>query len=155
MSAQMSTKMSTKMSARGMSGYLLDDSILVAYLKGRNGATHLIQPWTVAGEAATCQLVCGEAVEYIMGDPDFARRRTELRVLLRAITPYRLTYPMLERYAELRRTLRPRGAMIGDIDTLISATALVHDLTVVTLDSDYTRVPGLSVMLLTRNHFAH
>jgi predicted nucleic acid-binding protein len=45
--------------------------------------------------------------------------------------------------------------MIGDIDTLIAATALVHDLTVVTLDSDYTRVPGLSVMLLMRNHFAH
>jgi predicted nucleic acid-binding protein len=133
-----------------MSGYLLDNSILVAYLKGRNGALRLVQPWIVAGEAATSQLVYGEAVEYIMGDPDFARRRTELR----AITPYKLTYAILERYAELRRTLRPRGAMIGDIDTLIASTELVHDLTVVTLDNDYTRVPGLSVMLLTRNHFA-
>jgi hypothetical protein len=59
-----------------MSGYLLDNSILVASLKGRNGALHLVQPWIVAGEAATSQLVYGEAVEYIMGDPDFARRRT-------------------------------------------------------------------------------
>jgi predicted nucleic acid-binding protein len=68
---------------------------------------------------------------------------------------FKLTYAILERYAELRRTLRPRGAMIGDIDTLIASTALVHDPTVVTLDNDYTRVPGLSVMLLKRNHFAH
>jgi predicted nucleic acid-binding protein len=87
-----------------MSGYLLDNSILVAYLKGRNGAMRLIQPWIVAGEAATSQLVYGEAVEYITSDADFMRRRTELRMLLRAITPYRLTYPILERYAELRRT---------------------------------------------------
>jgi predicted nucleic acid-binding protein len=123
--------------------------------KGRHGAIDLIQPWIVAGEAATSQLVYGEAIEYIMSDANFMRRRTELRMLLRAITPYRLAYPILERYADLRRTLRPLGAMIGDIDTLIAATALVHDLTLVTLDNDYTRVPDLSVMLLTRNHVAH
>jgi len=33
---------------------------------------------------------------------------------------------------------------------LIAATALERDLTVVTTDADYTRVPGLSVMLLDR-----
>ncbi|HEX8036633.1 MAG TPA: type II toxin-antitoxin system VapC family toxin [Ktedonobacterales bacterium] len=62
-------------------------------------------------------------------------------------------YPILERFAELRRTMRkPYGpGLIGDVDTLIAATALEHGLTVVTLDSDYNRVPGLSVMLLTRN----
>src|SRR4051794_22600891 len=109
----------------------------------------LVQPWIVAREAATSQLVYGEAIEYIRSDPDFARRRTELRILLRAITPYRLTYPILERYADLRRSLRPRGAMIGDIDTLIAATALENDLTIVTLDGDFRRVTELSVMLLT------
>lgn len=47
---------------------------------------------------------------------------------------------------------KPYGpGLIGDVDTLIAATALEHGLTVVTLDSDYNRVPGLSVMLLTRN----
>lgn len=132
-----------------MSLYLLDNSILVAYLKGRHGAMQLVQPWIVAREAATSQLVYGEAIEYIRSDPDFARRRTELRILLRAITPYRLTYPILERYADLRRSLRPRGAMIGDIDTLIAATALENDLTIVTLDGDFRRVTELSVMLLT------
>ena len=40
--------------------------------------------------------------------------------------------------------------LIGDIDTLIAATAREHRLTVVTIDGDYTRVPSLSVMHLDR-----
>jgi predicted nucleic acid-binding protein len=39
--------------------------------------------------------------------------------------------------------------LIGDIDTLIAAMALEHDLTIITTDGDYTRVPGLAVQLLT------
>ena len=35
-----------------------------------------------------------------------------------------------------------------DIDTLIAATALERDLTVVTTDQDFERVPGLKVMLI-------
>ena len=65
----------------------------------------------------------------------------------------RLSYLVLERYAQLRRTLRPPHGpgLIGDIDTLIAATALVYDLTIVTTDSDYTRVPELQLMLLPRD----
>lgn len=45
----------------------------------------------------------------------------------------------------------PHGpGLIGDIDTLIAATALEHNLTVVTLDSDFTRVSGLLVLRVTR-----
>jgi predicted nucleic acid-binding protein len=39
---------------------------------------------------------------------------------------------------------------IGDIDTLIAATALGRNLTLVTSDRHFQRVPGLSVMLLHR-----
>jgi predicted nucleic acid-binding protein len=58
------------------------------------------------------------------------------------------TLAILERYADIRLSLR-RGRLIGDIDTLIAATALEHDLTVVTSDPDFQRVPNLKVMLLT------
>lgn len=45
----------------------------------------------------------------------------------------------------------PHGpGLIGDVDTLIAATALERNLTVVTLDQDFTRVPGLRVQLLER-----
>lgn len=41
--------------------------------------------------------------------------------------------------------------LIGDIDTLIAATALERNLTVVTIDADFQRVPGLNVLLLPRH----
>jgi len=135
-----------------MTRYLLDNSVLVAYLKGRPGALRRIRPWIAAQEAATSLVIYGEAIEYMKSDPEFDRRRFELRALLRTVTPYRLSYPILERYADLRRLMRtPYGSgPIGDIDTLIAATALEHNLTVVTLDGDYLRVPGLSVLRFTR-----
>jgi len=136
-----------------MKVYLLDNSVLVAYLKGRTGALRLIQPWIAARQAAMSHLVYGEAIEYMGSAPDFPQRRSGLRVLLREVTPLKLSYPILERYAELRRALRPPHGpgLIGDMDTLIAATALEHRLTVVTTDGDYTRVPSLTVMHLSRS----
>jgi predicted nucleic acid-binding protein len=136
-----------------MKVYLLDNSVLIAYLKGRVGALRLIRPWIAAQEAATSHLVYGEAIEYMRSDPEYSRRRAELRLLLREVVPLKLSYPILERYADLRRALRPRRGpgLIGDMDALIAATALEHSLTVVTTDGDYSRVPGLAVMHLPRS----
>lgn len=134
-----------------MRRYLLDNGILVAYLKGRPGAMRLIRPWILAREAATTHLIYGEAIEYLKSDAAFRRRRSELRALLREVIPYKLTYPILERYADLRRAMRRGAGLIGDVDTLIAATALAHNLTLVTLDSDFERVPGLTVMRLPRS----
>jgi predicted nucleic acid-binding protein len=52
--------------------------------------------------------------------------------------------------AEIRRKLRPPHGkgLIGDIDTLIAATALERNLTVVTTDTDFQRVSGLKILLM-------
>ena len=135
-----------------MRRYLLDSPIVTGYLKGRNVVT-LVEPWVEHNQAATSLLVYGEISEYNHGFPDFARRQSELRELLQQVYPYGLSYLILEWYAELRRMLRPPQGpgLIGDIDTLIAATALVYDLTLVTTDSDFTRVPQLQSMLLPRD----
>ena len=135
-----------------MRRYLLDSPIVTGYLKGRQVVT-LVEPWVDDDEAATSLLVYGEISEYNHSFPNFARRQTELRALLQQVYPYGLSYLILERYAELRRMLRPPHGpgLIGDIDTLIAATALVYDLTLVTTDSDFTRVPELDLMFLPRD----
>jgi predicted nucleic acid-binding protein len=127
---------------------------LAAYLQGRPGAVDLIDPWLIRHEAATSILVYGEVVEYLLGLPDFERRRRVLRRLLTDVYPYLPTYQILGRYAAIRRQLRPPhgSGLIGDLDTLIAATALRQGLIVVTTDSDFTRVPGLEVLLLDRHH---
>lgn len=133
-----------------MKHYLLDTSPLAAYLQSRAPAVHLIHPLIERHEVATSILVYAEVTEYIKGLPHFTKRHHDLRHLLREVYPYFLTYPILERYAEIRRKLRPPHGkgLIGDIDTLIAATALERNLTVVTSDTDFQRVPGLKVSLM-------
>lgn len=135
-----------------MRRYLLDTTPLAAYLHGAPQAVTLIDAWLDAGEAATSILTYGEVIEYLLGKPDFRHRKEQLRQLLGAIPPFFLTYHILERYASIRRSLRkPHGpGLIGDIDTLVAATALEANLTLVTTDQDYERVPDLFVMLLDR-----
>jgi tRNA(fMet)-specific endonuclease VapC len=132
-----------------MTGYLLDSSPITAYLLGRQGAVQLIAPWIARREAVTSVLVYGEVVEYLRSMANFAQRVGQLQQLLVHVTPHGLTYPIMERYADIRRTLRPIGQLIGDVNTLIAATALEHDLTVVTVDSDFQRVPALQAMLVS------
>lgn len=133
-----------------MRHYLLDTPALAAALLGRPGAKALVGSWILQGDAATSILVYGEVIEYIRGRTDFPQIRVQLRELLEEISPHFLTYSIMERYADIRLQLRPHGQLIGDIDTLIAATALERNLTVVTTDSDFQWVPGLQVQLLTR-----
>lgn len=130
--------------------YLLDANVLAGVFLGRRGAVALVDPWLTNREAATSILVYGEVVEYAMGFADYERRLVHLQTLLDSIYAYPVTHAIMERYAALRRTMRPSG-LIGDIDTLIAATALEHGLTVVTTDTDFTRVPDLALRVLPLN----
>ena len=134
--------------------YLLDAAPLTALLHGRVGATSLMQPWVQNDEAVTSILVYGEVVERIRPRATYATDLQGLHRLLRGIRPLVLTRPILRRYADIRLQLRPRGQLIGDVDTLIAATAIERGLTVVTIDGDFARVPGLSVMLLRRRQLS-
>ena len=131
-----------------MKQYLLDANVLGAYLQDRPGALSLARTWIHNNEATTSIVVYGELIEYLKGFPDFPRHQAALRTLLRKVRPYPLTYALLEQYADLRRAMRPPHGpgLIGDIDTIIAATALHYGLTLVTTDGDFTRVPGLSLM---------
>ena len=133
-----------------MKRYLLDTSLLAAYLQSREQAVRLIQPLIERHEVATSILVYAEVTEYMKGLPNSAKRQHDLRQLLREVYPYFLTYAILERYADLRRTLRPPQGkgLIGDIDTLIAATAIERNLTILTADRDFERVPYLKTTLV-------
>jgi predicted nucleic acid-binding protein len=135
-----------------MRRYLLDSAILAALLNNRSTAVNLTTPWIKTEEVATSILAYGEVVEYIKRLPNPAQHIASLRTLLRGIPPYFLTYQIMERYADLRRQLRPPHGpgLIGDIDTLIAATALERRLTLVTTDTDFQRIAALQVRLVPR-----
>lgn len=135
-----------------MRRYLLDTTPLTAFLKGRDLATGLIRNWVERGQAATSILVYGEITEFYRSLSEADRRQVELRRVMGQIDPLPLDYGIMKRYADIRLRLRPPhgSGLIGDIDTLIAATALEHGLTMVTADSDFQRVPDLDVMLVPR-----
>ena len=110
----------------------------------------LLHPLIARHEVATSILVYAEVTEYVQGLPNAARRQHDLRHLLREVYPYFLTYAILERYADLRRQLRPPHGtgLIGDMDTLIAATAIERNLTILTADRDFARVPHLKMKLV-------
>jgi predicted nucleic acid-binding protein len=130
---------------------------LTAYLLGRQGAVARLDTLIHNGEVATSSLVYAEAIEYFQSFPTFQQLQAVLRGILRdQVKRLYPTYAVCEQYATLRRTMRqmrgPSGSpfgLIGDIDTMIAATALAHGLTVITIDGDFTRVPGLSRQVLT------
>ena len=135
--------------------YLLDSTLLAAFLSGRKFAVDLMTPWIQNHQAATSILCYGEVIEYLKSKPEFAKHQSQLRQLLREIYPYFLTFQILERYAEVRRKLRkPYGpGLIGDIDTLIAATAIERNLTLVTVDTDYDKeILSLKLKLIPREH---
>ena len=133
-----------------MKHYLLDTSLVAGYLLDRKKAIDIVSPLIEREEAVTSILVYGEVVEYVKSFTAFRTYRESLQALLEQIDPLPLTYPILERYADLRRKLRPPygKGLIGDIDTIIAATALEHDLTLLTIDTDYDRVPQLKYTLV-------
>ena len=136
-----------------MRHFLLDSTLLAAYLSGRKKAVKLIQPWLKKQEVSVSILSYGEVVEQLKGRSNFVERQKQLRDLLREIYPYFLTYPILERYADIRRKLRPPhgSGLIGDIDTLIAATAIERKLILVTTDTDFDRnIAGLKLKLISR-----
>ena len=126
----------------------LDTSLVAAFLRGRLGAVALISPWIASNEVATSIIV----FEYVSGFSNPSQWQAALRSLALTMPTFDLTYTIMERYAELRRAMRPPHGpgLIGDMDTLIAATAIEHDRTLVTLDGDYKRVPRLPIMLLPR-----
>lgn len=122
---------------------LLDTAPLAAYTRGRAGAVARLDALIQHHEAAASIISYGEVIEGLYALP------AQFTLLLP-------DYPIMERYAAIRRTMRPMrtaagqpGGLIGDLDTLIAATALEHGLTIITTDNDFTRVPGLVIQLLT------
>lgn len=52
----------------------------------------------------------------------------------------------MERFAEIRAFLRRQGQMISDMDIVLAATALRHDMTVLTYNTrHFERVPDLRI----------
>jgi len=135
-----------------MRKYLLDTTPLVAFMLGRRRALETISPWIANREVVTSIISYGEAEEHIKIWPNYIAMHSTLVRQLDEIKPLVITRQIMGLYADIRLQMRaPRGkGVMPDSDTLIAATALRYGLMLVTADDrDFSRVPGLNMMLLT------
>jgi predicted nucleic acid-binding protein len=59
-----------------------------------------------------------------------------------------ISRPVARRYVLIRGSLRRQGRLIAQPDLLIAATAIHHDLTLVTRNlRHYERIPGLKLLI--------
>lgn len=78
--------------------------------------------------------------------PEAASRRLATYQLARQFEPIPVDENVSDAWALLVAQLRAQGRKAPINDTWIAATALAHDLPVLTQDDDYSAMPGLTVI---------
>ena len=125
--------------------YLVDSDIVVEWLRGRASATTLLEDLAPDGIAISL-ITYGEIYEGIYFGNDPKRSVQVFQTFLRAVGVLPLNRLIMRRYAQLRGTLRQQGTLLGDPDLLIAATAIHHDLTLITGNvRHFQRIPGLTL----------
>lgn len=122
--------------------FVLDTSAYSAFYRG----DHRLRQWFNADhEIALPMIVVGELrAGFAVGS-----RRQHNEVLLQRfidspnVTLLTLTQDTTHCFARIFASLRSAGTPIGVNDMWIAATALEHDIAILTLDSDFGRVPEL------------
>lgn len=125
--------------------YLVDTDLIASYLNGYKKAVTLLD--SLADQGITISLITfGEIYEgiYFSKNPKTAEQAF-LR-LLRAITVLSLNKSVLRQFARIRGDLRSKGILIPDTDLLIAATAIYHNLVLVTGNiRHFSRIPNLNI----------
>ena len=127
-------------------GLILDTNfIIVAEREAKRGITTTIDRFFASRTSETFYITFTVAGELACGQSASPKRDWE-----RLCRPYPILPWSAEvswQYGEIYRALAAKGHLIGTKDMWIAATALVHDMGVVTNNVDeFSRVPGLAVV---------
>lgn len=89
-----------------------------------------------------------EAFQGTLREPDPVASQAQLDILVASVPILPLSDAVARRCARLRETLREQGRRVGSraLDLIVAATALEHELILVTRNvRDYRDIPGLTL----------
>lgn len=131
------------MSAAVASVGLADTSVFVARESGRT-----LRAERLPDRLSVSAITIGELRAGVLAaaDVDIADRRLNTLQAALALDPIPIDEGVAAAWARLRVSLRERGRRLGVNDSWIAATAIAHDLALVTQDDDYDDLPGLMVI---------
>jgi predicted nucleic acid-binding protein len=124
--------------------YLVDADFAVRALAGDLGTRATLERLRPEGISISWVTV-GEIYEGVFGRSDPQAALAAYREFLQPFPILDLNDPIMERFAHTRADLRRRGQIIPDLDLLTAATALHYDLTLLTSDKHFRRIPGLKL----------
>ena len=125
--------------------YLLDTNVVSSALRSASGPAAKRMSQTPSRDLIIPSIVRAELVFGAVKGGSEQRLRS-LNTFLRSFSSLAFDDLCVTRYAEIRASLERSGEVIGTMDMLIAAIALVHDLTLVTHNTkEFNRVPRLRV----------
>ena len=124
--------------------YLLDTSVLISMFKGQHG----VQQRIAAEGLSACYVSELVLAELSVGAYKSGRQseREHIRFVRHHFPVLPVDEPVLDRYAQLRASMEMSGFRIDSLDLLLAATALVHELTLITGNTrHFLRIPDLEL----------
>ncbi|MBE3040718.1 MAG: type II toxin-antitoxin system VapC family toxin [Chloroflexi bacterium] len=124
-----------------MSDYLLDSGILIRHLRDQMGYPELTNRLM---DEADVYISAMTRLEIMRGMLD--RERGETFDLLDSLETIPMTAEIADLAGEIIRSWRARGAVLGDADAVIAASALHNNLALVTTNARHFPMPELVVL---------
>ncbi|MBI3795721.1 MAG: type II toxin-antitoxin system VapC family toxin [Deltaproteobacteria bacterium] len=123
--------------------YLVDTDWVIHYLKGRDPFVERLQ--ALGGQSLAISVITlGELYEGVYGAAEPDKRAQGLKDFLQGVTILGLDEETCRIFGKERRRLRRAGNLPGDMDLFIGATALRHNLIVLTNNRHhFERIEGL------------
>ncbi len=124
---------------------LVETDWLIDFYIGRSDQSRILDGLEAQGLAVSI-VAHGELFEGAFDFPDTALRLARIRAFLARFQTLPLTEPIMEIFGRTRSELRRCGQSIQDLDLLIGATAVYHDLIVLTGNvRHFSRIPRLQL----------
>jgi len=124
--------------------FLLDTDTCSAHLKQKGNLTHKLLQFM--GRLHVSVVTVGELFTWSLRAKAASQRLQSLLDFLNDVQVLDVTQPIARKFGEVQAALLDVGRPAPEMDLLIASTALVHNLTVVTHNTqDFVGIPGLSL----------
>jgi tRNA(fMet)-specific endonuclease VapC len=123
--------------------YLVDSDWIIDALIGVPAAVNALIQLNPDGLAVSI-IAVGEVYEGAHSFSDPQAELAKYRKYLAGFTTLGISEPVMVTFSTIRASLRRQGLLIPDLDLLIAATAITHDLTLLTRNTrHFQRIPDL------------
>ena len=126
--------------------YLLDTSVIIAYLRRRPGVVEYIT--SLEGELSTSFVCVAELYEGVYKSLNSESAESGIQVFCSGLSDiFSLDFEIAKTFGRIKTTLQSIGQVIDDLDILIATTALTRDKILITLNiKHFSRIPGLKIL---------